>query len=45
MTFGEKLQKLRKESGLSQEELADQLNVSGNDRLPSGGRRYTQARK
>ena len=28
MTFGEKLQKLRKESGLSQEELADQLNVS-----------------
>ena len=27
MTFGEKLQKLRKESGLSQEELADQLNV------------------
>lgn len=28
MTFGEKIQKLRKESGLSQEELADQLNVS-----------------
>lgn len=28
MTFGEKIQKLRKETGLSQEELADQLNVS-----------------
>lgn len=28
MTFGEKLQKLRKEAGLSQEELADQMGVS-----------------
>lgn len=28
MTFGEKLQKLRKEKGMSQEELANQLNVS-----------------
>lgn len=28
MTFGEKLQKCRKEAGLSQEELAEQLNVS-----------------
>lgn len=28
MTFGEKIQKLRKESGLSQEELACQLGVS-----------------
>ena len=28
MTFGEKLQKLRRESGLSQEKLAEQLNVS-----------------
>lgn len=28
MTFGEKIQKLRKEAGLSQEELACQLNVS-----------------
>jgi len=28
MTFGEKIQKLRKEAGLSQEELAYQLNVS-----------------
>lgn len=28
MTFGEKIQKLRKESGLSQEELAGQLEVS-----------------
>lgn len=28
MTFGEKIQKLRKETGLSQEELADQMNVS-----------------
>jgi transcriptional regulator with XRE-family HTH domain len=28
MTFGETIQKLRKESGLSQEELADQLGVS-----------------
>lgn len=28
MTFGEKIQKLRKEAGLSQEELASQLNVS-----------------
>ena len=28
MTFGEKLQKLRKEAGLSQEELACQLGVS-----------------
>ena len=28
MTFGEKLQKLRKESGLSQEDLASRLEVS-----------------
>lgn len=28
MTFGEKLQKLRRESGLSQEKLAEQLHVS-----------------
>lgn len=28
MTFGEKIQKLRKEAGLSQEELSYQLNVS-----------------
>ena len=28
MTFGEKLQKLRKEAGLSQEEFADQMGVS-----------------
>ena len=28
MTFGEKIQKLRKESGLSQEELSYQLGVS-----------------
>lgn len=28
MTFGEKIQKLRKEAGLSQEELSDQLRVS-----------------
>ena len=28
MTFGEKLLQLRKEHGLSQEELAEQLNVS-----------------
>lgn len=28
MTFGEKLQRCRKEAGLSQEELAEQLNVS-----------------
>lgn len=28
MTFGEKIQKLRKEAGLSQEELAYQLGVS-----------------
>ncbi len=28
MTFGEKIQKLRKEAGLSQEELSDQLDVS-----------------
>lgn len=28
MTFGEKLQKLRRESGLSQEKLAERLNVS-----------------
>ncbi|MCI8558279.1 MAG: helix-turn-helix transcriptional regulator [Lachnospiraceae bacterium] len=28
MTFGEKIQKLRKEAGLSQEELAYQLEVS-----------------
>ena len=28
MTFGEKIQKLRKEAGLSQEELSDQLEVS-----------------
>lgn len=28
MTFGEKLQKLRKENGMSQEELANQLHVS-----------------
>ena len=28
MTFGEKLQKLRKENGLSQEEFADQMGVS-----------------
>ena len=28
MTFGEKLQKLRKEAGMSQEELAARLNVS-----------------
>lgn len=28
MTFGEKIQRLRKESGLSQEELSDQLGVS-----------------
>ena len=28
MTFGEKIQKLRKEAGLSQEELACQLGVS-----------------
>lgn len=28
MTFGEKIQKLRKEGGFSQEELADQLGVS-----------------
>lgn len=28
MTFGEKIQKLRKETGLSQEELSYQLNVS-----------------
>ena len=28
MTFGEKIQKLRKEAGLSQEELSDQLGVS-----------------
>ena len=28
MTFGEKIQKLRKEAGLSQEELAHRLKVS-----------------
>lgn len=28
MKFGEKLQKLRKENGLSQEQLAEKLNVS-----------------
>ena len=28
MTFGEKIQKLRKEAGLSQEELSYQLGVS-----------------
>lgn len=28
MTFGEKLQKLRRESALSQEKLAEQLHVS-----------------
>lgn len=28
MTFGEKLQKLRKQNGLSQEQLAEKLNVS-----------------
>lgn len=28
MTFGEKIQKLRKEAGLSQEELSYQLDVS-----------------
>lgn len=28
MTFGEKLQKLRKEAGMSQEELAARLDVS-----------------
>lgn len=28
MTFGEKIQKLRKEAAMSQEELAYQLNVS-----------------
>ena len=28
MTFGEKLQKLRRDSGLSQEKLAEQLHVS-----------------
>ena len=28
MTFGEKIQKLRKDAGLSQEELSDQLGVS-----------------
>ncbi len=28
MTFGEKIYKARKEKGLSQEELADQLSVS-----------------
>lgn len=28
MTFGEKLQKLRRESNLSQEKLAEQINVS-----------------
>lgn len=28
MTFGEKIQKLRKEAGLSQEELAYQLGVA-----------------
>ncbi len=28
MSFGEKLQQLRKEKGLSQEDLAYQLNVS-----------------
>ncbi len=28
MTFGEKIQKLRKEAGLSQEELSYQLEVS-----------------
>ena len=28
MTFGEKIQKLRKEAGLSQEELSDRLEVS-----------------
>ena len=28
MTFGEKLQRLRKEAGLSQEELAGRLHVS-----------------
>lgn len=29
MTFGKKLQELRKESGLSQEELAKKINTSG----------------
>ena len=29
MTFAEKLQKLRKQNGLSQEQLAEKLNVSG----------------
>ena len=28
MKFGEKLQKLRKQNGLSQEQLAEKLNVS-----------------
>lgn len=28
MTFAEKLQKLRKQNGLSQEQLAEKLNVS-----------------
>ena len=44
MTFGEKLQKLRRESALSQEKLAEQLHVSRQaiSKWELGTRRRTQ---
>ena len=45
MTFGEKIQKLRKEAGLSQEELACQLGVSGRRSVNGNGTADTRKRK